>query len=257
MNDVDWRSSKSGGCAGVVIGLVVALASAAPAGAATCDWIDPATAAKFATVAANCPGLLAEAAVGEPAAAEAPILVTPSSRPASVAIAFGNLSQPARVRRGVSDRFASSRVAAGLSAPGPAGLIDVVAASHRIDPLLLGAIVARESAGRADAVSAKGAVGLMQVMPATARALGVTDPAQLRDPATSLIAGATYLKQMQARFGSDLALTLAAYNAGPAAVARHRGVPPYAETRAYVAAILARYRAARAAVPGAVAGAGR
>lgn len=94
-----------------------------------------------------------------------------------------------------------------------------------------------ESRGRADAVSPKGALGPMQLMPATARELGV-DP---RDPAQNRAGGIAYLARQLARFGS-VPLALAAYNAGPGAVLRHGGVPPFAETRRYVAAVLARWR---------------
>lgn len=256
MTDVAGRFSYLS-AAGLLAGTIAIFNAGSPAnaGATTqaCGWLDPQAAAKFSSLAAEC--ALAPAAIPAGQADESAFdsmdlpVDPPAARPVSVSVPFGNFVRTTRVRRAVPTRFASP-----LFVPGPSGLIAAVAASHRIDPLLLGAIVARESAGRADAVSAKGAVGLMQVMPATGRALGVTDPAQLRDPATSLVAGATYLKQMQARFGGDLALTLAAYNAGPGAVARHRGVPPYAETRGYVAAILARYRAARA---GATMAAGR
>ena len=75
---------------------------------------------------------------------------------------------------------------------------------------------------------------MMQLMPGTARELGV-DPS---DPAQNAQGGATYLRQMLAMFDDDLELALAAYNAGPSAVVRHRGIPPFAETRAYVAAVL-------------------
>jgi soluble lytic murein transglycosylase-like protein len=77
-------------------------------------------------------------------------------------------------------------------------------------------------------------MGMMQLMPGTARELGV-DPS---DPAQNAQGGATYLRQMLAMFDNDLELALAAYNAGPSAVVRHGGVPPFAETRAYVAAVL-------------------
>lgn len=96
------------------------------------------------------------------------------------------------------------------------------------------ALVARESAFDPRAVSTAGAQGLAQLMPATAAELGVTDPF---DPAENLDAGARYLAAQLQRFG-DVALALAAYNAGPERVLSHHGVPPFAETRAYVAAVL-------------------
>jgi len=103
-----------------------------------------------------------------------------------------------------------------------------------LSPRLLEAVAYVESRFREDAVSAKGALGMMQLMPATASGLGV-DPS---DPAQNAQGGATYLRQMLATFDNDLELALAAYNAGPSAVIRHGGVPPYAETRAYVAAVM-------------------
>ena len=98
------------------------------------------------------------------------------------------------------------------------------------------AVAVQESGLRQGARSPKGAVGVMQLMPGTARELGV-DPADLH---ANVRGGAAYLSQLGRRFGGDLALTLSAYNAGPGAVARHGGVPPYAQTRGYVRAIMAR-----------------
>lgn len=115
-----------------------------------------------------------------------------------------------------------------------------------IDPALLRALAWQESRGRVDAVSPKGALGPMQLMPATAAMLGV-DP---RDPAQNVAGGARYLRQQLDLFGS-VPLALAAYNAGPGAVLRFGGVPPFVETRRYVADILARWRpgAASTATP--------
>ena len=103
-----------------------------------------------------------------------------------------------------------------------------------LSPRLLEAVAYVESRFREDAVSPKGAIGMMQLMPATAGELGV----DASDPVQNAQGGATYLRQMLAMFDNDLELALAAYNAGPSAVVRHRSVPPYAETRAYVAAIM-------------------
>lgn len=110
------------------------------------------------------------------------------------------------------------------------------AARHGVAPELVDAVIRQESGYRTDARSRAGAIGLMQLMPATARTLGV-DP---RDPAANLDGGVAYLRAMLDRFGGQVDLALAAYNAGPAAVERYGGVPPYRETQAYVAAGLAR-----------------
>ena len=124
-----------------------------------------------------------------------------------------------------------------------------VARSYDIDPLLLHAIAHVESRHNPQARSNAGALGVLQVMPATARRFGVDGAAgALFDPAINLEVGAAYLKSLQARFGNDLELVLAAYNAGEGAVERHgNSVPPYAETRAYVRQVLAEYAALRAA----------
>jgi len=101
---------------------------------------------------------------------------------------------------------------------------------------LVEAVAWQESRLRHAAVSPKGAVGVMQLTPGTARDLGV-DP---RDLGQNIAGGAAYLAQLLRRYDGDLKLSLAAYNAGPGAVDRHRGVPPYRETQAYVASILSR-----------------
>jgi soluble lytic murein transglycosylase-like protein len=105
-----------------------------------------------------------------------------------------------------------------------------------LSPALIEAVAYVESRNNPDAVSKKGARGLMQLMPATARGLGV-DPS---DPAANVHGGAAYLRAMLNRFDGDLVLALAAYNAGPEAVRRYGGPPPFPETRAYVAAVLER-----------------
>jgi soluble lytic murein transglycosylase-like protein len=124
-----------------------------------------------------------------------------------------------------------------------APLMAEVAQRHDIDPLLLHAVAHIESRHQSQAISPAGARGLMQVMPATGRGLGVADAErELLTPQANLEASAKYLKQLQARFGNDLRLVLAAYNAGEGAVERHgRRVPPYAETQAYVRNVLAVY----------------
>ncbi len=116
--------------------------------------------------------------------------------------------------------------------------ISEVSRRNSLDGLLVAAVVATESDFNARAVSAQGAVGLMQVLPATAKRYGVTDPLK---PANNLEAGTRYLRSLLERYNGDLALALAAYNAGPAAVQRYGGVPPFRETRRYVRRVLDRY----------------
>ena len=114
--------------------------------------------------------------------------------------------------------------------------------SLQISDRLIEAVAWQESRLNQGAVSPKGARGVMQLMPGTASQLGVQS-ADLKD---NIRGGAVYLKQLLGRFDNDLVLTLAAYNAGPGAVQKYGGVPPYRETKAYVAAILARLAASEA-----------
>jgi soluble lytic murein transglycosylase-like protein len=118
-------------------------------------------------------------------------------------------------------------------------LVAAAAQRHGLDPALVMAVVGVESGFEPQAVSPKGAQGLMQLMPGTAREMGVTDPF---DPAANLDGGSRYLSSLVALYEGDLTKALAAYNAGMGAVARHRGVPPYAETRSYVRKVLGRYQ---------------
>ena len=111
-------------------------------------------------------------------------------------------------------------------------------AKHGVDPRLIAAVAARESRFNPNAVSPVGACGVMQLMPSTAHFLGVNNVFDARE---NVMAGARYLRTLLDTFHGDLDLTLAAYNAGPGAVQRYNGVPPYAETRAYVASIRRSY----------------
>lgn len=116
--------------------------------------------------------------------------------------------------------------------------IDNAANASRLSEALLAALVMVESAGNAKAVSHAGAQGLGQLMPGTAKHLGVRDAFH---PSQNLRGAAAYLSDLLDMFGGDLVLALAAYNAGEGAVMRHRGVPPYAETRAYVPKVLSAF----------------
>lgn len=116
--------------------------------------------------------------------------------------------------------------------------IDQAASRHNVDPSLVRAVIKVESNFNPNAVSRKGAMGLMQLMPQTARQLNVSNPF---DPEQNVDAGVRQLKQLMENYGGDVKLTLAAYNAGPGAVARSAGVPHYAETRQYVKRITQLY----------------
>ena len=114
--------------------------------------------------------------------------------------------------------------------------INVSAARHALAQELVGAVAWQESRMRQEAVSPKGARGVMQLMPATAADLRVNPD----DMSSKIDGGAAYLARLLDRFDGDIVKTLAAYNAGPDAVQRYHGVPPYPETKAYVAAVLDR-----------------
>lgn len=113
------------------------------------------------------------------------------------------------------------------------------AVRHRVDHRLVESIIEMESSFNPAAVSRAGAMGLMQLMPAVARRYGVRDPL---NAAENVDAGVRHLRSLLLRYGGNLDLTLAAYNAGPGAVERHDGVPPYFETREYIYRVLLRYR---------------
>jgi soluble lytic murein transglycosylase-like protein len=119
--------------------------------------------------------------------------------------------------------------------------IQDAARAHGVDPRLVTAVARRESAFNSNAVSRVGACGIMQLMPATAKYLGVTNVFDARE---NIFGGTRYLRTLLDTFDGDLDLTLAAYNAGPGAVQKYRGIPPYRETRAYVAAVRKSYETA-------------
>ena len=117
-----------------------------------------------------------------------------------------------------------------------AEIIASAAEAHGVDPMLVRALIQVESGYRPRARSPRGAMGLMQLMPSTAREYNVRHPFE---PKANIEAGITHLKTLIDRFGDDVGLALAAYNAGPGAVEKFNGIPPYRETRSYVSRILA------------------
>ena len=121
--------------------------------------------------------------------------------------------------------------AEGLAVTAADDEINLAARQFNLDPALVRAVIHAESGFNARARSNKGAIGLMQLMPATARLLGVADA---RAPSHNIRGGAQYLAGLLARFKNDIVLATAAYNAGPEAVQKYAGVPPYAETQVYV-----------------------
>ena len=156
-----------------------------------------------------------------------------------VVMARLDAADPLPARPAAPVRTASSTKRAVQLAPE----IDAVARRHDIDPLLLHAIAHVESRHNPGATSSAGARGVMQVMPATGQRFGVNSPQALHETGINLEVSATYLKTLQQRFGSNLPLVLAAYNAGEGAVERHgRRVPQYPETQDYVKRVLALYR---------------
>lgn len=133
-----------------------------------------------------------------------------------------------------------------FGAPLPSSLEEQIRlAAHRssLDPLLVKAVIQVESAFRPKARSPKGAMGLMQVMPGTADQQEIPHPLH---PMSNLMGACDYLRSLLNRYQGKLDLALAAYNAGPHAVDRYRGIPPYRETQAYVKKILSIYRRAKA-----------
>lgn len=133
--------------------------------------------------------------------------------------------RPARLTPGPPDRYDA--------------IIDEAAQRHGVPQALIKAVIKAESDFDPQAVSGRGALGLMQIMPANLEVLAVTDPF---NPHENIMGGVRYLREMLERFGQDLQLALAAYNAGPGAVEQYRMIPPFPETQRYIQKVLHYYR---------------
>jgi soluble lytic murein transglycosylase-like protein len=171
------------------------------------------------------------------------------SRVSEIEAMLGKVSAPPKTLDATATSFQAQLQQASAAGPGPAPAaaapvagasggdgpfkaeIDAAAAKYGVDPALLRGLIRQESNFDPNAGSPAGAQGLCQLMPGTAAALGCTN---VNDPAQNIDAGAKYLRQQLDAFGGDVTKALAAYNAGPGAVKRYGGVPPYAETQNYV-----------------------
>ncbi len=156
-------------------------------------------------------------------------------------VRVGLLPDGTKIIYGEGRAHRERRLSTTLRAPeaGLATIIDRHAANARLDPKLVRAVIQVESGYNARALSNKGAMGLMQLMPATALELAVGDP---YDADANVLGGTSYLRQLLDLFGDQVELALAAYNAGPGAVRKYSGIPPYTETTEYVRRILGLYR---------------
>jgi Transglycosylase SLT domain len=172
-----------------------------------------------------------------PADSHASISVTFGSAKAESAKSWSTKSGSAKFG---SPKSRSARFGSPKFVPAPAlnQVVNSASAAYHLDPDLVNSVIHAESGFNSRAVSPKGARGLMQLMPGTANQLGVNDAF---DPQANVTGGSRYLRELLERYNFDLVKALAAYNAGPQRVEQYRGVPPFRETRAYVARIVHEY----------------
>jgi soluble lytic murein transglycosylase-like protein len=170
-----------------------------------------------------------------PASADAPAADIASTRSARRSAPATYAAAPARAGAAPSTAPSSPGTATTGLTPELDQMFQKAAVKHQVPVSLLKAVARAESGFRSDATSPAGAQGLMQLMPATGRGLGVTDPF---DPEQSINGGARYLHNALGMFKNDPKLALAAYNAGPNAVKSHGGIPPYPETQNYVRKVM-------------------
>lgn len=167
------------------------------------------------------------------------------SRDANGSYVLSNVHRPGRhyervIRESAEAQASIVQQPQMIAAQPYAEMVLAAAAANELPAALLSAVIQHESSYDPKATSPKGAGGLMQLMPDTAREMGVTD---VYDPQSNIQGGAKYLKRMMTLFGNDIALAVAAYNAGPQAVLSRGGViPPFAETQRYVPSVLRQYR---------------
>lgn len=161
---------------------------------------------------------------------------------------FGTLVRPKNKVSALTDSISNAAGVSAFSATTGAkktyskqeisDIISKISAKHGVNEKLVRALIRQESGFNPNAVSKVGAAGLMQLMPKTAAGLGVKD---VKDPVQNVDGGVRYLKSMMKKYNGNIILALAAYNAGPGAVDKYGGVPPYKETQNYVKNILANY----------------
>lgn len=161
---------------------------------------------------------------------------------ASQNIPFGSMVQPFRVQEtkntAPTGSFVQGLGSTSMTKNQILDLVSQISKKHQIDEKLVSAVIRQESGFNPKAKSHAGAMGLMQLMPGTAQGLGVNDP---YNPVQNIEGGVKYLKSMLNKYNGNVILALAAYNAGPGAVDKYKGVPPYKETQNYVKTILGNY----------------